>query len=106
MQNHYTYGDYLTWPDEFRVELIDGECCIREPPAPFGRHQEVVAGLHLQVGLALEGTSSHVYFAPFDVRLPKSTEADREVDTVVQPDLLVVSDRRKLDARGMRGAPD
>ncbi len=106
MQNHYTYGDYLTWPDGFRVELIDGTCCVREPPAPSRVHQEIVAGLHLQVGAALEGKASQVYFAPFDVRLPKSAEADRKVDTVVQPDLLVVCDARKVDLRGMRGAPD
>jgi Uma2 family endonuclease len=40
------------------------------------------------------------------VRLPKSTEEDGQVDTVVQPDLFIVSDLKKLDARGVRGAPD
>ena len=55
---------------------------------------------------ALKGKSSHAYVAPFDVRLPKSGEADEEVDTVVQPDVLVVCDGQKLDERGMRGAPD
>jgi Uma2 family endonuclease len=28
------------------------------------------------------------------------------IDTVVQPDVLVVCDPAKLDRRGMRGAPD
>jgi Uma2 family endonuclease len=28
------------------------------------------------------------------------------VDTVVQPDIFIVSDLRKVDARGVRGAPD
>ena len=55
---------------------------------------------------ALKGKSSGAYVAPFDVRLPKAGEADDEVDTVVQPDVLIVCDRRKLDERGMRGAPD
>jgi Uma2 family endonuclease len=40
------------------------------------------------------------------VRLPKSNEEDDQVDTVVQPDVLIVSDLKKLDARGVRGAPD
>ncbi len=106
MQNHYTYGDYLTWPDEFRVELIDGECCVREPPAPSRVHQEIVGGLYLQVSAAFEGKSAHVYFGPFDVRLPKPDETDRKAGTVVQPDLLVVCDERKIDDRGVRGAPD
>jgi Uma2 family endonuclease len=40
------------------------------------------------------------------VRLPKSTEVDDQVDTVVQPDVFIVSDLKKIDARGVRGAPD
>jgi len=31
---------------------------------------------------------------------------DDLVDTVVQPDVFIVSDIRKLDERGLRGAPD
>ncbi len=41
-----------------------------------------------------------------DVRLPKLDEVDERVDTVVQPDVLVVCDPAKLDRRGGRGAPD
>ena len=44
--------------------------------------------------------------APSDVRLPKSTEHDDLVDTVVQPDVFIVCDPRKIDKRGVRGAPD
>lgn len=40
------------------------------------------------------------------MRLPKGDEADELIDTVVQPDVLVVRDSGKLDERGMRGAPD
>jgi Uma2 family endonuclease len=56
--------------------------------------------------VALEGKPCRAYIAPFDVRLPKSDEADNQVDTVVQPDVLIVCDLNKLDHRGMRGAPD
>jgi Uma2 family endonuclease len=41
-----------------------------------------------------------------DVRLPRATEEDNLVDTVVQPDVFIVTDLQKLDARGVRGAPD
>ena len=41
-----------------------------------------------------------------DVRLPKADEADEAIDTVVQPDVLVVCDERKISERGVRGAPD
>jgi Uma2 family endonuclease len=103
---HHTYGEYLTWPDDERYELINGIAYVKEPPAPLRVHQEVAAALHLQVGLALEGKPYRAYFAPFDVRLPRADEADEQVDTVVQPDILVVCDLGKLDDRGMRGAPE
>jgi Uma2 family endonuclease len=38
--------------------------------------------------------------------LPKSTEEDDQIDTVVQPDVFIVCDLQKVDARGLRGAPD
>ena len=103
---HHTYGEYLTWPDDQRLELIDGIAYIREPPAPSRTHQELSGGLYRQVGNALAGKSSRAYIAPFDVRLPRSDETDDQIDTVVQPDVLIVCDHHKLDPRGMRGAPD
>jgi Uma2 family endonuclease len=102
----HTYGEYLTWSDDHRAELIDGIAYIKEPPAPSRLHQELVGKLYYQVCTALEGKPCHVYIAPFDVRLPTSDEADEKIDTVVQPDVLIVCDRHKLDQRGMRGAPD
>ncbi len=105
-KQHHTYADYLTWPDDRRAELIDGVSYVKEPPAPSRLHQEIVGELYHQVRTALEGRSCRAYVAPFDVRLPKSGEPDEQIDTVVQPDVLVVCDAHKLDARGMRGAPD
>ncbi len=103
---HHTYADYLTWTEGGREELIDGVAYIKEPPAPLRCHQELAGELYLQLRLALEGEPCRVYVAPFDVRLPKSGEADELIETVVQPDVLIVCDLGKLDARGMRGAPD
>ncbi len=103
---HHTYGEYLTWPEGAPFELIDGTAYVKEPPAPSRPHQELAGELYLQVRLALEGSSYRAYIAPLDVRLPRGAEADELIDTVVQPDVLVVSDLTKLDYRGMRGAPD
>ncbi len=103
---HHTYGEYLTWPDGQRVELIDGIAYVREPPAPSWTHQELVLELAHQVRLTLEGKPARVCIAPLDVRLPRSDEADEQIDTVVQPDVFVVCDRHRLDQRGLRGAPD
>jgi Uma2 family endonuclease len=104
--HHHTYADYLTWSRSYGDELVNGTAYVREPPSPARSHQEIVGELYRQAATALEDKPYRVYVAPFDVRLPKSTEEDDQVDTVVQPDVLIVSDLQKLDARGMRGAPD
>ena len=102
---HHTYADYRRWPEDVRYELIDGVAYLMTP-APSRPHQDLVGELYYQVRTALEGKPCRAYVAPFDVRLPKAGEADEDIDTVLQPDVLVVCDRRKLDERGMRGAPD
>jgi Uma2 family endonuclease len=101
----YTYGDYRSWPEDERYELIDG-AAYAMTPAPSRRHQEVLLELARQVANALEGRPCRPFIAPFDVRLPREDEPDDEVETVVQPDLSVVCDPAKLDERGCRGAPD
>jgi Uma2 family endonuclease len=103
---HHTYAEYFRWDDEKRYELIGGIAYVKEPPAPTRFHQELVGELYYQVKVALEAQRWRTYVAPFDVRLPKAGEADDLVDTVVQPDVLIVRDLSKLDGRGMRGAPD
>lgn len=80
---HHTYADYLTWPDGERHELVNGIAYLREPPAPSRSHQELVGELYHQVRQALEGRRCRAYIAPFDVRLPKTGEADDQIDTVV-----------------------
>lgn len=103
---HHTYADYLTWSAPFGNEVIDGVAYVREPPAPSRLHQEVVGDLHRQIANSLQGKRARVYVAPFDVRLPKHGDADDQIDTVIQPDLIIVCELHKLDDRGMRGAPD
>jgi Uma2 family endonuclease len=104
--HHHTYADYLTWSRTYGDELIDGTAYVREPPAPTWSHQMIVGELYHQLAAALEGRPSRVCVAPSDVRLPKSTKEDDRVDTVVQPDVFIVSDLRNVDARGLCGAPD
>jgi len=104
-QEYHTYGDYLTWPEDLRYELIDGVAYLMAP-APLLEHQDVAGEIFYQLRRALENTSCRAFMAPVDVRLPKANEADERIDTVVQPDVLVVCDAAKLDRRGVRGAPD
>jgi len=102
---HYTYKDYLTWPDDVRCEIIDGEVFMMTP-APLLTHQDVVGEIFFQAKQALRGKTCRALVAPLDVRLPRHGEADEATDVVVQPDVLVVCDPNKLDRRGVRGAPD
>jgi Uma2 family endonuclease len=47
------------------------------------------------------------FAAPFDVRLAeRKDEEDVKIETVVQPDIVVVCDQNKLDKQGCLGAPD
>jgi Uma2 family endonuclease len=101
-----TYADYLTWDDRPPCELIDGVVYVKEPPAPAVSHQGLVVELCRQASTALGGGPARVYVAPLDVRLPNSTQADDQTYIVVQPDVLIVCELEKLDARGLRGAPD
>ncbi len=101
----YSYADYYAWKFEERVELIKGKI-FRMSPAPLMWHQMVVGRLHVKIGMFLENKPCNVFEAPFDVRLPKKSKADKDIFTVLQPDLCVVCDNAKLDRRGCIGAPD
>ncbi len=102
---HYTYKDYLSWPDEFRCELINGviyDMCA----APRRVHQDVLGDLVDIFRAFFRGKPCKVYFAPFDVILTAFGDRESDSDTVVQPDLSVFCDRSKLTPLGATGAPD
>ena len=101
----HTYGEYLDWPEDLRYELIDGEAYLIAP-ALAPAHQRLVGELFRQIADALENGGGEVFVARFDVRLPRGAEADERIDTVLQPDLSVICDPKKIDERGCRGAPD
>ncbi|MBO9675098.1 MAG: Uma2 family endonuclease [Sphingobacteriaceae bacterium] len=101
----YSYSNYLNWLFPERVELIKGKI-FKMSPAPSRVHQEVAGNIFLKLGNFLNGKPCKVYSAPFDVRFPKESKADKDVYTVLQPDICVVCDKSKLDDRGCIGAPD
>ncbi|MCU0644578.1 MAG: Uma2 family endonuclease [bacterium] len=101
----FTYGDYANWPEDERWELIEGYA-YNMSPAPSRRHQQISRDLAVPIANFLTDKSCEVYFAPFDVRLPEADEPDENIETVVQPDMVVVCDKSKLDEKGCRGAPD
>lgn len=102
---YYTYQEYLTWRFKERVELLLGRI-FKMSPAPGRRHQEVSGALHGELYIQCKGQKRcSLFSAPFDVRLPVS-KTEGQADTVVQPDLCVVCDAKKLDQQGCNGAPD
>ena len=105
-KHYHTYADYLEWSRTYGDELINGTAYVREPPSPSFSHQKIVGELYHQLVSALEGKPGCVCIAPLDVRLPRSTEADDQIDTVVQPDVFIICDLQKVNAGGVRGAPD
>ena len=105
LNKRYTYADYLTWLDDKRRELIDG--FINLMSGPVREHQKVSITISSRIFNFLENKKCEVYSAPFDVRFPKNGEtADDKIFNVVQPDIVVVCDPKKLDERGCIGAPD
>ena len=99
---YYTYADYLGWEEDFRAELYDGELIMMAPPLRV--HQGVSGELFFQIRSYLQGKKCKVYPAPFAVRLfPEKDDSDT---TVFEPDIVVVCDSEKLDAKGCNGPPD
>lgn len=102
----YSYADYLTWQFKERVELFKG--WLAKLAAPSSAHQRISGELFFQLRSFFHTGACQVFSAPFDVRLPDSRKGtdDRVVYTVVQPDLCVICDPEKIDAKGCIGAPD
>jgi len=103
----YSYADYLTWKFQDRLELFKGRI-FKMSPAPGRSHQNISGKLFFNLYKYFEHKQCNLYSAPFDVRLlnKKLSTPDKDIFTVVQPDLCIICDEEKLDERGCNGAPD
>lgn len=102
----YSYADYLQWKFDERIELIKGRI-FKMSPAPSSAHQRISRKILVALDIYLQKKPYEVFAAPFDVRLPrKSKEENKDLISVVQPDICVICDRSKIDERGCLGAPD
>lgn len=100
----FSYGDYATWPEDERWELVDGVAMAMA--APSAAHQRVLLKLSRSLADFLDDKPCEVFLAPFDVLIPDGDEADDDIDTVVQPDIMVFCDERKVLDKYARGAPE
>lgn len=99
-QGEYTLKDYYELPEERRAELIDG--VIYDMSASTSAHQ-MIAGLIYAKLLAYVMEKKGMclpMISPLDVQL------DCDDRTMVQPDVVVVCDRNKVNMRCVYGAPD
>ncbi len=97
-KERYTYQDYLSWSDDERWEIINGQAYYMGP-APKIRHQRILRNLSWQFGKQLNKLEEcELFTAPTDVVFDEFN--------VVQPDILIVCDRQKVTEDNIQGAPD
>lgn len=100
-QGEYTLEDYLAFPEDMRVELIDG--VIYDMGAPYLTHQFIATQIGYQLMSYVEERKGDCkpVLSPVDVQL------DKDDKTVVQPDVMILC-RPELLVKNNRvfGAPD
>ena len=103
----YTYKDYLTFANDERIEIVEGEL-FNMSPAPARIHQKLISKLSqvLQNYIDSNNGECEVYVAPFDVILKTDDEEAINSKSVVQPDISVICDKNKLTDSGCTGSPD
>jgi Uma2 family endonuclease len=104
LSKSYTYFDYLSWKFQERVELFKGKV-FNMSPGPASKHQRLSGKIAIPLFNYLANNTCEVFYAPFDVRLMKNSN-DKQVKTVVQPDICVICDLSKIDEKGCNGAPE
>jgi len=97
-KEYYTFEEWLSWDEDVRAELYEGSLVMMAPPSL--RHQGILGVIYGQLWQFLIGRQCRAFPAPTGVRL-----SDAE-DTVFEPDIIVVCDKKKLDGRICNGAPD
>jgi len=102
--NTYTYQDYKDFDDNMRCEIIEGEVVMMSP-APSVFHQIYSNKINKAFNAFFEGKKCLPLYAPVDVLLDYEYKRE-DSNIVVQPDLIILCDKNKLDNRGILGAPE
>lgn len=103
----YTYYDYLNFPNDEFVEIIDGKIFAMSP-APSRMHQELIMEISAELRNYIKSNKGQckVYPAPFDVVLINENENENDSKNIVQPDISVICDKNKLNDKGCFVSPD
>lgn len=95
-----TLEQYEALPEDRRVEVFEG--VVFDMSSPSQIHQEISAELsNIIYNYIKSGKGAcRLFTAPFDVKL-----SDNPL-IIVQPDIMVICDKNKLDGKRCNGAPD
>ncbi|MCD6561101.1 MAG: Uma2 family endonuclease [Deltaproteobacteria bacterium] len=95
----YTCRDYFKWPDDERWEIIDGEAYDMSP-APKIRHQRISRNIEVRIFNQIyeKKIMCELFDAPTDIVFDEYN--------VVQPDIFIVCDKKKITEDNIQGAPD
>ena len=99
-QGEYTLEDYYNWPEDERIELIDG--VIYHVSMPSIKHQRIVGEIDFTFKSFVRKRKGkcEIFGAGIDVRL----NCDNK--TMVVPDITVICEKDKLTEQYLDGAPD
>ncbi|MFT5128852.1 MAG: Uma2 family endonuclease [Rhodothermales bacterium] len=95
LAERYTWADYLSWPEDVRFEILNGDAFAMVPPTTW--HQEISDNLVALFRERLRGKPCRAYSSPIGVKL---SDAD-----AFEPDLAVVCDRDQMQGSHIEGAP-
>jgi Uma2 family endonuclease len=104
---YYTYTDYLSWDDGMPREVVNK--IVFADVLPCAQHETVTRRLHRTIASFLQKNpgAGELLTSPTNLLLPRDSEiTDRQISTVVHPDIFVVCDPSKIDKRGCVGPPD
>ena len=95
-----TLEEYENLPSNVRAEVFDGH--IYNMASPSQEHQTISMELSIILNqyIRQNNNSCKVFAAPFDVKL------SNDPLVIVQPDLMIICDKNKLDGKRCNGAPD
>lgn len=99
-QGEYTMEDYYNWPEDERIELIDG--VIYYMSSPSVKHQRIIGEIDfcLKSYVRKKKGKCEIFGVGIDVRL------DRDDRTIVIPDITVVCKKDDFTEQYLNGAPD
>ena len=95
-----TLEQYENLPEDIRAEVFEGQIYYMAGPSQV--HQTILLELSSALNAYVKNKKGRcrVFIAPFDVKLSTSPLL------LVQPDIMIICDKDKLDGKRCNGAPD